>query len=420
VLHNLRLPEQTVHPVQTTLANGIKLVVIPSAISRTVTLRGNILGNTGIQDPAGREGIDDIVEGLFSYGTTTYDRLTYQTELDKIAATVSAGKSFSLDVTSDAFERGVTLLADDELHPSFPADAFAIVKTQNVGALTGAIASPDYKAQLALVDALYPPGDPVRRHETPGSLGAVTLDDVKSYYGATYRPDLTTIVVIGDVTAERARAVVEAAFGGWHATGLRPDLFPAAVAPNKPSSHVVPATGRIQADVTLAQTLPIGYRAADFPLLQLANTVLTGGFYASLLFHDLRETHGYVYSVGSNMTGAHNRGTFSVNFGSDPQNVDRATRLVVDDLTTLQKKPIDAERLLTAKALVVGQLQVSQESYGGLAAQILDFVATGRPFDEDRIDAGTQLAASGEAVRAALARWIRPHDFVRVIEGPAR
>jgi len=420
VLHDLRLPEQTVHPYQTTLANGLKLVVIPSQISKTVTLRGAVLGNAGIQDPAGQEGIDDIVEGLFPYGTATDDRLAYQTELDKIAATVAAGKSFSLDVPSSAFERGVALLADDELRPRFPGDAFAIVKKQNVDSLTGEIASPDYKAQIALADALYPPGDPVRRHPTPASLNAITLDDVTSYYAATYRPDLTTIVVIGDVTAERAQAVVEAAFGGWHAAGTAPDLFPAAVAPNKPSNLVVPATGRIQADVTLAQTLPIGYRAPDFPLLQLANTVLTGGFYASLLFHDLRETHGYVYSVGSNMTGAHNRGTFSVNFGSDPQNVDRAARLVVDDLTRLQKVPIDAEHLLTAKALVVGQLQLSQESYGGLAAQILDFVATGRPFDEDRIEAGTQLAASSEAVRAALARWVRPRDFVRIVEGPAR
>ncbi len=35
--------------------------------------------------------------------------------------------------------------------------------------------------------------------------------------------------------------------------------------------------------------------------LQLANAALTGGFYSSLLYHDLREIHGYAYSVGSHV-----------------------------------------------------------------------------------------------------------------------
>jgi zinc protease len=93
--------------------------------------------------------------------------------------------------------------------------------------------------------------------------------------------------------------------------------------------------------------------------------------------------------------------------------------LVVDDLHALQRTPLDPQRLLIAKALTVGQLSISQESYGGVASQLLDFVATGRPYDEDRIDAARQLKATGEQVRAALRRWIRPNDFVRVIEGPA-
>jgi hypothetical protein len=63
------------------------------------------------------------------------------------------------------------------------------------------VKSPDYKVGRAVAAALYPAGDPARRTATPETAGAVTLDDVKSYYASTYRPDLTTIVVIGDVTA---------------------------------------------------------------------------------------------------------------------------------------------------------------------------------------------------------------------------
>ncbi len=419
VLSNLHVPERTVNPVQQTLANGIKLVVVPTRISKTVVVRGTVLSNPGLQDPPGKDGIDGIVDGLFSFGTTTYDRIAYQTELDKIAATVSAGRSFGVDVLSADFDRGVALLADDELHPAFPAQAFGIVKQQTVGALTGTVKSPDYKAQRALADALYPAGDPSRRTATPETAGAVTLDDVKAFYGSTYRPDLTTIVVVGDVTPEHARSTIEGAFGTWKATGPTPDVFPPAVPPNKPASTVVPATGRIQSDVTLGETIPLTYNDPDYAVLRLGNTVLSGGFYASLLYHDLRELHGYAYTVGSSLSGGRNRSSFTVNYGADPQNVGRAAKLVVDDLTSLQKKPLTADRLTRAKALVVGELPVRQESYEGLADQLLTYASTGRPLDQDLIEARAQLQATPESLRAAFAKWIRPQDFVRVVQGPA-
>ncbi len=136
VLANLRVPEETVHPATQTLPNGLKLVVVPSKITPTIVLRGQVLANAGVQEPAGKEGVDQVLEGLYAYGTTTYDRLAYQTELDKIAADVSAGTAISLDVQSKYFDRGVELLADDELHPGTAASrASAIVQKQTVGQL---------------------------------------------------------------------------------------------------------------------------------------------------------------------------------------------------------------------------------------------------------------------------------------------
>jgi len=419
VLKQLKVPEQTVHPVAQTLPNGLKLIVVSSKISRTTVVRGEILNNPGLQDPPGKDGVESIVDGLFQYGTQTYDRIAFQTELDKVAASVNAGRSFSLDVLSKDFDRGVELLADDELNPAFPQPAFDIVKQQNVGALTGAVKSPDYKRGRALAAALYPSGDPARRSATPETAGSVTLDDAKAYYTSAFRPDLATIVVVGDLTPEHARTAIEKSFGGWKAQGPTPNVFSPSVRPNGPSSAVIPATGRIQSDVTLSETIPLTYANADYPILRLANEVLSGGFYASLLFHDLRELHGYVYTVGSSLSGGRNRGTFSVSYGADPQNVSRAAKLVVDDLSSLQRKPLAADRLTRAKALVLGELPIAKESYDGLASQLMGYASTGRPLDEDRIEARAQLAATPEQVRAAMAKWIRPKDFVRIVVGPA-
>ena len=100
---------------------------------------------------------------------------------------------------------------------------------------------------------------------------------MKAYYASAYRPDLTSIVVVGDVTPARVRSAIEKAFGGWSATGPAPDVFPPAVPRNRPSTVTIPATGRVQTDVTLAETLPLSYSDADFPVLHVGNAALTGG-----------------------------------------------------------------------------------------------------------------------------------------------
>ena len=418
VLANLRVPENTISATTMTLSNGIKLVVQPESITHTVIVRGRIKNNADLQEPAGKEGVGSILGDLFRFGTTTLDRLAFASELDKISATISAGPSFSLSVTTDNFDRGVALLADDELHPALPAASFAVVQQQAVGTLAGVLKSPDFQAQIAMTKALYPANDPVQRYATPESAKSVTLDDVRAYYTAAYRPDLTTIVVVGDVTPDHARDLFEKAFGEWKAVGAAPQTEAAPVPANPVSEAMVPAIGRIQSDTTLAQTIAITRDNPDYAALQLANTVLSEGFYASILYHDLRELHGYVYTVGSSMNIGKTRSTFEVNFGSDPGNVLRAQRLIRDDLMMLQKTGLPNARITRAKALVLGEVPLRSESYGGLASELLGYASNGEPLDRAYITAGLILKTTPEQLRAAMAKYIRPEGFARVIQGP--
>src|SRR6185437_12691682 len=127
---NVRVPPQTLHPSAMRLANGIKLIVQPESISDTVTVRGTIRNNPGLEELPNHEGVAGLTAALMPYGTTTYDRLAFQRELDAVTANVETGTSFSLSVLAPQFERGMQLLADGELHPAFPQSGFDVVKAR--------------------------------------------------------------------------------------------------------------------------------------------------------------------------------------------------------------------------------------------------------------------------------------------------
>ena len=59
-----------------------------------------------METPKGKKGVDEVLEQLFSYGTSSLDRINFQKALDEIGAQESAGSDFSLKVLADYFERG--------------------------------------------------------------------------------------------------------------------------------------------------------------------------------------------------------------------------------------------------------------------------------------------------------------------------
>jgi len=418
LLNPLQPPKWDLTPTDTTLSNGIRLIVQPEKLSSTVTIVGEIRTQADLEVPAGREGVQDVLAGLFSYGTTTLDRLAFQKALDDIAAEESAGPSFSVAVLKRYFDRGVQLLADNELHPALPEPAFKVVKAQTADSVGGLLKSPGYLAERALEFGLLPKNDPALRQPTPKTVDGLTAADVHDYYARAYRPDLTTIVVIGDVTPDEAKTEIEKWFGSWKADGPKPQVDLPPVPPNTASATNVPDPSRIQDLVELSQELPMNRFDPDYYALELGNHVLGGGFYATRLYRDLREKTGLVYTVSNRLDAGRTRAVFTVSYACDPKNVSKARALVERDLRDMQNSPPTAGELQQAKALILRQIPLAESSEMSIAGGLLGRAVMGLPLDEPVDAAARYSALTGEQVKAAFAKWIKPQDFVQVVRGP--
>jgi len=415
----LVVPPSTLHPVVSTLPNGLTLIVQTEDVSDSVEVHGHIRNRPETEEPAGQEGISQVLDQLLHYGSERLDRVAFQQALDAIGARASAGTDFSVQVLAESFERGVELLADNELRPALPQPAMNIIRSQVAQGVAARNSSPGFFTQHSLREALYPSSDPSLRMATPETVRTLTLDGVHAYYRTVFRPDLTTIVVIGKVTPEQARASIEKYFGGWTATGPKPETDLPPAPPNRPNTIAVPDASRVQDLVILAHNLALKRSDPDYYPLELGNAVLGGSFYATRLSIDLRKNAGLVYSVGSILQAGRTRGAYLVQYASDPQNVAKAANIVVRELTTMQTTPVAQDELVRVKALLLRQIPLSEASVEGIARGLLGRSDLGLPLDEPTIAAHRYIDLGPEDVQAAFRKWIRADDLVRVSEGPA-
>jgi len=414
----LKASHSNLRPSVEKLANGLTLIVQPTDVSDTVSIYGHIRNRPEVQEPAGKDGVSLVLDQLLRFGTTNHERVKFQEALDAIGAEEQPGTDFSIKALRRNFAPAAALLAENELSPALPGEALQKLKGQFTPFIAARNKSPGYLAQYALRVGLYPARDPLRRQADAVSLGSLTRADIVSYYKDAFRPDLATIVVIGNVSVAEAHAVIARTFGGWSATGAMPVVDPDAVRPNAASAVSVPDASRVQDNVVLAQTLAMPRSNPDFYALELGNAVLGGGFYASRLSIDLRKNGGLVYSVNSGLQPSRTRSAFLVRYASNPDNVIKAQAAVEKEMSDLQSVLIPLAELEKAKALLLRQIPLSEAGVDDIAQEWLRDQDLGLSLDESRIAGSHYLTLSPQDVQGAFRKWMRPNELVRVSQGP--
>jgi zinc protease len=247
---------------------------------------------------------------------------------------------------------------------------------------------------------------------------SLTLDQVKEYYQYAFRPDLTTIVVIGKVTPTEARATIERYFGSWAATGPKPQTDLPPTPSNGPGTIAVPDDTRVQDIVVLAQNLGLTRADPDYYALELGSALLGGGFYSTRLSIDLRKNAGLVYSVSSMLQAGRTRGVYLIEYACDPNNVSKAADMAVREVKAMQTAPATQDELVRIKAMLIRQIPLGESSVDEIAHGLVGRADIGLPLDEPTIAARRYVALGGNDVQAAFAKWMRPEDMVRVTQGP--
>jgi zinc protease len=403
-------------PVEFTLANGLRVIVQTKSDRPTFILRGKIAASPAFEPPR-KEGIARLASSVADYGSAQYPFEQRRKATDEMGAFVETGQNFSAQGVASDFERIVAILADGEAHPTFADPWFGIERLQLANSLQSESNISGVMIDRAYDRLLLATDDPTLREPTSQSVAEITRADLLAYAQQYWRPDLTTIAVVGDLPPQRVRRALDSSFGAWQASGPRPDPRLMALPPAT-SGHDYIGTAANQVYIRLGQPA-VSRSSADYDTFAVLNEILGGsGAFESRLWQELRQKRGLVYNVSSTLDADADRGDLRVELSASPQRVVEAVDFVRRELERFKDAPVSETELQEAKVRLVSNALLEEASSSGQAKQLMDIAANGLPLDYYRTLNERFASITSADVQRVARDYLHPSRLVQVYAGP--
>jgi zinc protease len=404
------------------LPNGVVIDLMPRPGVPLVTFHVLIKG--GVEaDPPQLAGLANVTAQLLRRGTARRTADQFSEELDFLGGTFNLGSDDALPSATSVsgeflqkdFDRGLDLLADAILHPTFPEAEVRKLVAQRVDAAKAAKDNPPAAMPSYFRSLFYGPGHPYGRPADELTLARIDRASVAAYHQRMYCGRNMIVIVAGDFDASAAAAKLAKVFGAASAGSGYQWVAPPASA-RRSQLVLIDKPDATQTYFMIGQP-GIDRRNPDRVTLMLVNT-LFGGRFTSMLNDELRVNTGLSYGASSLLQSARLPGAIVITTFTKTDSTGRAIDLALEVLKRLREKGITAEQLASAKAYVKGtyppnRLQTSDQ----LAAVLGDIELYGLGREEvdslfARIDTLTL-----DQVNAAIRKYYQTSQLTFVLLG---
>lgn len=414
------------------LSNGLAVWIVEH--HEVPLAQVNLIVRSGsAADPIGKYGVGSLTAAMLDEGAGTLSALDLADGLEFLGANLTTTSSFDysairLSVPVSKLADALPIMSDVSLRPAFPANELDRLRKER---LTGLLQSRDNPAALIGLAFSRVVFGPTHRYGTsangqPAAIEAFTVADLQAFYRAHYRPDNSTLIVVGDVTPASVMPMLEKAFGSWKAEGMAPMVAAVPMAPQLTSRqvYIVDKPDAPQSQVRIGW-VGVPRSTEDYAALEVLNTIL-GGSFTSRLNQNLREEHGYSYGASSVFDMRLSAGPFLATAGVQSDKTGPAIQEFFNELNNIVK-PIPEDELKKAKNYVALGFPGEFETTGDLARKLEDLVVYNLPEDTYTkfVSAVTSLTAAD--LQRLAARYIQPDKMAVVvvgdrksIEGPIR
>jgi zinc protease len=404
-----------------TLSNGLKVVLVERHELPTIQMQ--LVTNTGYGPDwaSTKPGVAALAMRVLDEGTTTRDGMVLADDLERLGASIGAGGggelSFvSLSALTPTLRPALAIFTDVIQNPAFREADFEREKARQIAAIQSAKRQPEAIAGRVLSPLLYGASHPYGRIQTEAAVQSISREDLVRFHRDWFRPDGSTLIVVGDLTMAQLRPQLETAFANWKPGAPQRIEIPRPARPPRPALYLVDQPGALQSVIAAAGVVP-PRNARDEIGIEAFNNVLGGGF-VSRLNLNLREDKHWSYGASSYVGGGRGPRQF---VAQAPVQTDKTRESLLEmqkELRdVLKDRQITPAEIAAARENLALRLSGRWETAGAVGGSLTDLVLYDLPEDYFSTYADKIRAIDQAQATAAGSLLIPDQNLIWVVVG---
>jgi zinc protease len=415
------VPFNIPQPFQTTLANGLRVVIFEDRRLPLVSYRLAFMSGDA-HDPKDAIGLTSAMASMLTEGTQNYSSLALAEKIERLGASISANASddFTMVAASTLAlynSEILDLISEIVFRPTFPADELDLYKRNAIENLKFQRSQPNFLANEQTARLLY--GDHPYSRVSPSSadIEKLSSEALSRFHNHRFIPNNAVLIVVGDVERDSVLAEIESHFGDW-AQGTAPQsVFPQLPPRDKTQLTIVDRQGSAQANIVLANTA-LSRNDPDYFAVTVMNQVLGAGA-SSRVFMNLREEKGYTYGAYTRIDAKKLAGDFEATAEVRTAVTGDSLKEFFYELNRIRDEKVSDQELADAKNFLTGVFPIRAETQEGLTNLIVSQELYDLPADYLQTYRDEINAISVDDVQRVAKEYLMPDRMVIVIVGDA-
>ena len=413
-------PIRSAHPSQIEkriLSNGITLLLRQNGTLPIVTFQLFGKGGQRYESPE-QPGISLFTKGLLTKGTKTRSKYQIAKEMEELGGSIESGSGrntyyVSVSVLKEDFEKGLEILSDVVMNPSFPEEEIEKQREDTLLAIKRIDESWEREV-TRLFRQHYFIQHPYRNDlvGTEESVRRFTKEDIVDFYRRLVIPNNMALAIFGDIDSKRVIQSVEQRFGhlkrGKH---VRPNL-------KEETSNLAQERRVEKMNDKSSAALFVGFNGmtlydTDRPALDVIDAILSGIGYPSGWLHEALRggDQSLVYYVHAYPHNGIDGGYFGVITQTTMANYQEVLGIISEMVKKIQEEPVTDEELDVAKKMVITMHDLGLETNASQAYSAAVSEALGLGYEWDQRYRDLIQGVTGEDVQR-VARRIFEHRLI--------
>jgi zinc protease len=409
------------------LDNGITLYTIENHLAPTISVIGAL--ETGVLPEGldgGKPGMPALLSSLMNRGP---EGISYNEMVERMAFVPF---TFSIDgAYKNFYFQGNSLIENsDEMmktgfdlvtKPALNNEQLEKIRPEHIISANNRLKKTSVRAFYYMFNTIMD-GLPLTRYNaTEESIKSINRNDLVALHKKYFRPDITTMLMVGDMTPEQMKDLANKYFGKWTIPSGQLTVAPQASVKelSKKIIKVFPEKEYTQCTINVGFAPYNNIDPNEAEIVSALNSILASSALTSRMGIELRDKQGLFYGIKSELWVKGDKvGYWKFNTQTAPKNTEKLIKGIFTEIKKLLKDGVTDEELQTVKNKQLGLLPFYVETPDDAAGIIFDLLKDKRPLDSFDKKADRIKAVTKEDVLRVAKKYFTTDNFVIVVDGP--